>query len=204
MASIMKLPEQTPIDAQELQTTEPSVPKQKRAKRWITVRELCVFSMLGALMFCSKLLMEGLPNLHLLDLFIISFTLVYRTKALIPIYLFVLLTGVFNGFNLWLVPYLYVWLFPFALTMLLPRRLPKALAAACYLLIGTVHGLLFGVLYAPVQALIFHLNFEGMLAWIAAGFYFDLLHAIGNLVACTLVVPLTALLLKLEKRGTLS
>ena len=83
--------------------------------------------------------------------------------------------------------------------MLLPRKMPRWLSAVCYIVIGALHGILFGVLCAPAQALIFHLNFEGMLTWIAAGFYFDLLHGIGNLAACTLVVPLTLLLFKLEK-----
>lgn len=163
------------------------------------MRELCVFSMLGALMFCSKLLMEWAPNLHLLDLFIISFTVVYRKKALVPLYVFVLLTLLFNGFSPWLLPYLYVWLLPWVLTMLLPRRLPQWAAAICYLVIGGLHGILFGILYAPAQALLFGLNFKGMLAWIAAGSLFDITHAVGNIAACTLVVPLVTLLKKLEK-----
>ena len=149
-------------------------------------------------MFCSKLLMEWAPNIHLLDLFIITFTVVYRKKALIPLYVFVLLTGAYNGFSIWLTPYLYVWLFPWALTMLLPRRLPRGVAAVCYIVIGGLHGVLFGVLYAPAQAVLFHLNWKSMLTWIAAGFPFDLLHALGNIAACTLALPLIALLRRLE------
>ena len=197
----MSLSAPTPTDKQSTQATEPPASKPRRPKGWLTVREICLFGMLGALMFCSKLLLEWAPNIHLLALFIIAFTVVYRVKALIPIYVFVLLTGIFNGFNLFLVPYLYVWLFPWGLTMLLPRKMPRWLAAACYIVIGALHGLLFGVLCAPAQALIFHLNFEGMLAWIGAGFYFDLLHGIGNFAACTLVVPLTLLLFKLEEKA---
>ena len=49
---------------------------------------MTVFSMLGALLFCSKLLMEWAPNIHFVAMFIITFTLVYRTKALIPLYVF--------------------------------------------------------------------------------------------------------------------
>ena len=81
--------------------------------------------MLGALMFCSKLLLEWAPNIHLLALFIITFTLVYRAKALVPIYVFVLLTGVYGGFNVWWVPHVYIWLPIWGLAMLLPRRAPS-------------------------------------------------------------------------------
>lgn len=169
-------------------------------KRWLTVREMTVFAMLGALMFCSKLLLEWAPNIHLLALFIITFTLIYRSKALVPIYLFVLLTGVYGGFNAWWVPYLYIWLPLWGFTMLLPRRMPKWLAAPLYMLLGCLHGLFYGILYAPAQALFFGLDFKMTLAWVAAGASFDIMHAVGNLAACTLVLPLARVICKLEKR----
>ena len=59
----------------------------------LTIRELTVFSMLGAVTYASKVLMEALPNIHLVGVFIIAFTLVYRRKALYPIYVYVFLTG---------------------------------------------------------------------------------------------------------------
>lgn len=169
---------------------------KKKAHR-ITVREMAIFSMLAALMFCSKVIMDALPNIHLLGMFIMVYTLVYRTKALIPIYLFIFMTGLYGGFGLWWLPYLYIWAILFGVTMLLPRRMPRALAAAVYPIVCCLHGLLYGVLYAPAQALIFGLDFKGMLAWIAAGFPFDLLHGLGNLVAGLLILPLSELLRKL-------
>ena len=169
---------------------------KKKAHR-ITVREMAIFSMLAALMFCSKVIMDALPNIHLLGMFIMVYTLVYRTKALIPIYLFIFMTGLYGGFGLWWLPYLYIWAILFGVTMLLPRHMPRALAAAVYPIVCCLHGLLYGVLYAPAQALIFGLDFKGMLAWIAAGFPFDLLHGLGNLVAGLLILPLSELLRKL-------
>ena len=62
----------------------------------LTVREIVVFSMLGALTFCSKLLMEWAPNVHFIDLFLITFTVVYRKKALFLLGVFVFLTIAFN------------------------------------------------------------------------------------------------------------
>ena len=184
------------------QTTEPSSPisHRTRQKRWLTVREMTVFSMLGAILFCSKLLMEWAPNIHFIAAFIIAFTLVYRKKALIPIYIFVLLTGVYGGFNVWWVPYIYIWLPLWGITMLLPRRMPKWLAAACYMLLGGLHGIAYGVLYAPAQALLFKMDLQMTLAWIASGLVFDILHAAGNFAACALVLPLSNLLFKLEKQ----
>ena len=173
---------------------------QERQKSVLTVREMAVFAMLGALMYCSKLLLEWAPNIHLLALFIIAFTRVYRVKALIPIYIFALLTGIFNGFSPWIMPYFYIWTLLWGAVMLLPKKLKPVIAVPVYLILGALHGLLFGVFSAPSQALFFGLDLKGALAWIAAGLYFDILHAIGNFAACTLCVPLIRLLCKLEKR----
>lgn len=173
----------------------------KKKMRGITVREMAIFSMLAALMFCSKVIMDALPNIHLLGMFIMVYTLVYRAKALIPIYLFIFMTGLYGGFGLWWIPYLYIWAVLWAVTMLLPKKLPKRIATFVYPIVCCLHGLLYGVLYAPAQALLFGLNFDGMIAWIAAGLPFDLLHGLGNLVAGFLILPLTALLSKLAKNS---
>lgn len=155
--------------------------------------------MLGALIFCSKLLMEWAPNIHFIALFIITFTLVYRAKALVPIYVFVLLTGVYGGFNVWWVPYLYIWLPLWALALLIPRRAPAWLLTALSMLLGALHGISYGILYAPAQALFFKMDLQMTIAWVLSGAPFDAMHALGNLAACTLTAPLVKLLLRLEK-----
>ena len=188
-------------------STQASVPSEqarplakKRKKSALTVHEMTLFSMLGTMMYCSKLLLEWAPNIHLIALFIIVFTVVYRAKALIPIYIFVLLCGLLGGFSPWLAPYFYVWTVLWAVIMLLPRRMSPKIAAPVYIVLGTLHGLLFGVFCAPSQAFFFGLTFEGTIAWIAQGFYFDILHGIGNFATCTLALPLITLLQKTENR----
>jgi energy-coupling factor transport system substrate-specific component len=172
----------------------------KNAKHALSVREMAIFSMLAALMFCSKVIMDALPNIHLLGMFIMVYTLVYRAKALIPIYLFIFMTGLYGGFGLWWIPYLYIWAILWGVAMLLPRRMPKAVAAIVYPAVCALHGFAYGTLYAPAQALIFGLDFDGMIAWIIAGLPFDLVHGLGNLVAGFLILPLSDLLLQLKKR----
>lgn len=155
--------------------------------------------MLGALMFCSKIIMEALPNIHLLGMFTVVYTVVFRRKALIPIYIYVFLNGLFAGFSAWWVPYLYVWTLLWGATMLIPRRLPKKALAVIYSAICCLHGLCFGILYAPVQALMYGFDFNQTLAWIAMGFTFDIIHGIGNLAAGLLIMPVSELLFKLVR-----
>ena len=108
------------------------------------------------------------------------------------------------GFNIWWMPYLYTWLPLWGGVMLLPRQGARWITQVGCTVLCTVHGLLFGVLYAPAQALFFGLDFRGTLAWIAAGFPFDLLHAAGNFALSFLVLPLAALLLKVERADRVS
>ena len=169
----------------------------KSGKKRLTVLEMTVFAMLGAVMYCSKIVMEWAPNIHLLGMFTITFTIVYRMKALIPIYVYVLLNGFFAGFQPWWLPYLYIWTVLWGVTMLLPKKLPDKFAWI-YPIICGLHGLAFGTLYAPAQALMYGLNFKQMLAWIAAGLPFDAVHAIGNFAAGFLILPLVKLLRKID------
>lgn len=163
---------------------------------------MIIFAMFGAMMFVSKIVMEGLPNIHALALFIVTLTVVYRVRALIPIYLYVILNGLYGGFDLWWMPYLYIWTILWGMAMLLPKKMPDWLAMIVYPLICAIHGIAFGVLYSPGQALMYGFNFEQTLTWIAMGFPFDIIHAAGNFALGFLILPLSKLLLKLEKKYT--
>ena len=173
----------------------------KRDKKHLSIREICLFAILGALMFVSKIVMEALPNIHLLGMLTITYTIVFRYKALIPIYTYVFLNGLFAGFRPWWVPYLYIWTLLWGATILLNKLVPYNTRAGIivYPLLCALHGLCFGVLYAPVQALMLGFSFDQMLAWIAAGFTFDIIHMIGNFAVGLLIVPLTTALKKLVK-----
>ena len=166
----------------------------------LKTRELILFSLLGATMFVSKLITEALPNIHLIGLFIVSYTLVFRAKALIPIYVFVFLTGIYGGFTLWWIPYLYIWAVLWGAVMLLPRNMPIRISTPVYMAVSGLFGLLYGVLYAPAQAIMFGYDLDKTLAWIASGFYFDITHAISNF----LVASLTPALVTVLKRGVRS
>lgn len=176
-----------------------STQKNKNKKTPLTVYELSVFSMLGAIMYCSKVILEWAPNIHLLGMFIMSFTLVYRKKALVPIYVFVLLTGVLNGFNAWWVPYIYIWTLLWGATMLLPKKIPSKIAPFVYATVCSLHGFLYGILYAPAQSIMFGLDFRQTIAWIASGAVFDTVHGVSNFVAGFLVIPMAMLLRRIDK-----
>ncbi|MBQ0010029.1 MAG: hypothetical protein KBS76_02865 [Ruminococcus sp.] len=174
-----------------------------RQKTLTRLREMAVFAMLGTLMFLSKQLLEFLPNIHMLALFTCVYTLVYRIKALIPLYIFVFLEGVIAGFNLWWIPYLYIWTVLWGAFMLFPKTLPARRAAILCPIVCALHGMLYGTLYAPMQAVMFGYSFHTTLVWIATGLPWDAVQAAGNLVMGTLAVPLILVLERLEKKKVL-
>ena len=151
-------------------------------------------------MFSSKKIMEILPNIHLLGMFTMVLTLTFRWKALIPIYVYVFLDGLFSGFSVWWWPYLYIWAILWAITMILPKRMPRWLCLAIYPTVCALHGFAFGILYAPAQAMFFGLNFEETIIWISSGAVFDTIHGISNFASGLLVVPFSGLLIKLSKK----
>ncbi len=160
---------------------------------------MIIFSMLGAIMFVSKLVMEFLPNMHLLGVLTVVYTVTYRSRALIPIYIYVMLNGLWAGFNLWWLPYLYIWTLLWGAVMLLPRRLPVRVRAVLYPIICSLHGFAYGILYSPAQALMFGLDLEGTAAWVIAGFPFDIIHGVSNFILGFLILPLSRLLTKLSR-----
>lgn len=169
--------------------------RRGRTVRWL--REIIIFALFGSMMFALKTVMMSLPNIHPLGMFIMVLTVVYRWKALIPIYIYVILDGIFFP-GVWWFPYLYIWTILWGITMLLPRKMKPAVAAVVYPAVCGLYGLLFGLFYAPAEALIYGMSFKQMIAWIAMGTYFDILHAIGNTAMGCLVLPLSKVLLKLE------
>jgi len=169
------------------------------SKPRLDLRHLVIFAMLGALMFGSKQALEFLPNVELVSTLTMVYTLVYRRQALIPIYLFVFLEGALWGFSTWWIPYLYLWLILWGMTMLLPQLMPLWLRVPVCAGVCGLFGLAYGTLYAPFQCYAFlGGDWKRTLTWIAVGFPWDVTHAIGNLALGTLIVPLTALLQRLE------
>ena len=162
----------------------------------LSAKEIVSFSLLGAIMFSSKLITEFLPNIHFLAMFTIAFTVVFRKKALYPIFVFIILTGLFYGFGTWWLPYFYLWPILWGAVMLVPQNLPDKVNMPIYIGIAALHGLLYGTMYAPFQAILFGLNFKSTIAWIVAGIPWDILHAVGNTCAATITIPVIKVIRK--------
>lgn len=165
----------------------------------LNIKETVIFAMLGSLMYATKLLMQILPNIHLIGVFIIATTVVYRKKALYPLYTYVLIEGLISGFSIWWIPYLYLWTLLWGATMLLPKKMPNKIKPIVYMVLCSLHGFLFGILYAPAQAILFGLDWNGMIAWIISGLTFDIIHGVSSFFCGALICPIIKLLKSAER-----
>lgn len=160
----------------------------------LNLKEILICVVLGAVMYVLKAFMALFPNIHLVGVMIVAITVCYRNKALYSIYVYVFLEGLFSGFSLWWIPNLYTWAILWGVVMILPKSMSKNKARIVYMLVCSIHGFLYGTIYAPAQAIIAGLTFEGTIAWIIAGLSFDLIHGVSNFFCGTLIQPIITVL----------
>lgn len=161
----------------------------------LTLRQVALFGVFGALTFGAKVAMSALPNIEPVSLLVMLFAVVFGWKALYPIYLYVLMEIMLYGINLWNINYLYIWTV-LAVAALLSRKIRNPLWWA---MLSGVFGMAFGLLCSPVYMCIG--GFDYGIRWWLSGIAFDIPHAIGNFViALVLFVPLRKLLEKLYQK----
>ena len=148
----------------------------------------------GALLMAIQVAIGFLPNIELVTTLTMVFGACCGGYVFISVYVFVLLGGLIYGFNLWWLGYLYVWLIP-AIVGILMRRVNNPIFHAAF---AAIFGLLFGLLMSPPELI---LGKQEALAYLIAGIPFDIMHCVGNGVLTVLLYsPLKKALAKSLKK----
>ena len=160
----------------------------------ITVREITLFGVLGAMTFAAKYVMAFLPNIEPVSLMVMLFAVTFGKKALYPIFLYVAMEILFYGLGTWNVMYLYIW----PCLGILAYGLREMKSPLGWAVLSGAFGLLFGALCIPVDIVIGGPGY-GLSKWIS-GIPFDIAHCIGNFVmALILFSPMRTLMEKLNQ-----
>ena len=161
----------------------------------ISIREIALFGILGALTFGLKFAMSWLPNIEPVSLLVMLFAAVFGWKSLYEVYVFVVMDVLFHGIGLWNINYLYVWTV-LAVAAIALRQMESPLGGA---ILSAVFGMSFGALCGIVDIFIGGFGYA-VTKWIS-GIPFDLMHCGGNF-AITLVLwkPLRKLLRTMHKK----
>ena len=144
----------------------------------------------AALIFSVKTALASIPNVNLNALLIILATVYFGWRALYTVGVYILLEGLFFGFNLWWFSYLYIWPLLVILVMIFRRNRSPLLWAV----LAGVYGLLFGpLMYIGYFAIVG--GWRGYIAMWIAGIPYDLIHAVSNfLTVLVLFKPLSRIM----------
>ena len=164
-------------------------------KNGLSLGEIVLFGMLGALTFALQVVMAPLPNIEPVSLLIMLFAVIFGWKSLYCVYTFVAMEILFHGIGLWNINYLYIWTV-LAIAAIMLRKMDSVSGWA---LLSGVFGLCFGALCGIVDVFIGGFGYAAA-KWVS-GIPFDLLHCGGNL-AMTLILwkPLQKLLIRLTSQ----
>lgn len=149
----------------------------------LTVRDITVLAVLGALMFALKAAMMALPNIHPVAVFIIAGTIYFGWRMMYAVAVYVMLEGMVYGFGIWWISYFYIWPLLVCVTMLFR----KAEGRLFWAMVAAVFGLCFGALCAVPY--FFAGGWAAAFSYWISGIPFDIAHCIGNFAVVFALLP---------------
>ena len=85
-------------------------------------REIVIFGILTAIVLVGQVALVFLPNVEIVTLLFIVYTLVLGRKVFYIIYVFALVEGLIYGFGMWWVNYMYIWSVQAIVTLIFRRQ----------------------------------------------------------------------------------
>lgn len=160
------------------------------------IRQITTLGLCTALIFGVQVALAPLANVELVSLLVILYALHFGRRALFILYIFALLEGLFYGFGLWWIMYLYVWPILWLISMLLRRQRNSMVWA----LVAAVFGLSFGFMCAFPYLVTG--GWAMALSWWIAGIPYDLIHCVSNFVIVLILFkPINQLFETMKQRG---
>ena len=127
-------------------------------------------------MYVTQVIMSQLPNIEVVSLLIIVTTVLFGLKAFCSVYIFVICEIFTYGISIWSINYLYVWAILVVTVFLMRKFESKELFA----IISGIFGLTFD-LFCSIPYFITG-GVGGGVGYLIQGFWFNILHCVGNLV----------------------
>ena len=158
------------------------------------VRKITRIALLSAILYVSKVALEFLPNVELVSLLTVLYTLVFGKEAFLIVTVFNLFELIQWGFGTWWVSYLYVWPLFVLITLLLKKIIKEEFLIWSVVsgLFGLIFGSLFAIVYLPVDP-------AYALAYWISGLPWDVWHGVCNFVLMLVIgKPLYLLLKKIK------
>ena len=135
-----------------------------------------------AVLEAAKFALNAIPNVELITLLLIVYTVVFGWKAALKsALLFAGIESLWWGISIWTITYFYVW----PLLVLLAWLTRGSTATIAKALLAGIFGLLFGLL-CTLPTLV-TAGWNAAAAWWIAGIPYDLIHGASNFILCLLL-----------------
>ena len=160
------------------------------------IRDIALIGILSATITAGKLALSFIPNVEIVTLLFIVYTIVFgREKGFLISLVFTTTDILIYGFSTWLLGYYIVWPMLIIITGLMKERIKSEYG---YAAIGAIFGYTFGLFFAVVESFFYGAAY-GWTYWIR-GIPFDLIHGTSNfIIILILYKPITDILMKLKK-----
>lgn len=166
----------------------------KQTKRKISVKEIALIGVMIATIEAAKQALASLPNVELVTLLIILYTLFFGKRIFLVLPVFVFLEGCIYGFGIWWIMYLYAWPLLAVITLIFRRQGSLWFWAIVSGFFGLAFGALCSIPYYFISGP------EYAFGWWIAGIPFDIVHCISNFILClVLFLPLRTVLNTVKK-----
>lgn len=161
----------------------------------MNIRDIVLISILSASVTAGKLVLSFIPNVEIVTLLFIVYTVVFGTRKSLFISLVFSTTEILiYGFSTWLIGYYIIWPLLILAVSLLKRKLRSEYV---YASIGAFFGYSFGFFFALFESLFYGLAY-GWTYWLR-GIPFDLMHGTSNFIIIVILFkPMVKLLERLK------
>lgn len=158
------------------------------------IKSITVTALMAAILFVVQVIMSGLPNIELVSLLVILFTVTFPRNIWGALAVFCVLEGVFYGFGTWWLMYLYVW----PILALITYIFRKNDSVFFWCVLSGAFGLAFGFLCSLSYLIVGGVPM--MLSWWISGIPFDFIHCFANvLTMLVLFKPLKSALNRIAR-----
>ena len=143
-----------------------------------SIIDIAELGMMTALLEAGKHALDFLPNVELVTLLLIIFTLHFGLRTIAATFAFTAIETAFFGFQTWVIMYLYMWP-ALVLIVWLNRR---KTSVWFFSILSGLYGLFFGAFCSIPYLFIGGINMA--FTWWVAGIPYDIIHCIANFTLC--------------------
>lgn len=141
-------------------------------------KDIAIIGLLSASITVGKLVLSLIPNVEIVSLLFIIYTIIFGIKHSIIISIIFSTTEIFiYGLSTWLLAYYLIWPILIIITYIVQKTIRSEYG---YATVAGLFGLFFGAFFAVVESFFYGYAY-GITYWIR-GIPFDILHGVSNFI----------------------